>query len=87
MRTIFRSLKFDLDTAASLKAKEKENGASATADLKNRPYFHLLDGKQALLFPLIASCSLLTMFLFFDSLQTIFALLTAGKCFAFHFSF
>lgn len=74
---VFRSLKFDLDTAASLKAKEKENGASV--DAKNRPLFYLLDGKQALLFPLVASGSLLTMFLFFDSLQTIFALLTAGK--------
>ena len=39
-----------------------------------------IDSTQALFLPIGASVSLLVMFFFFDSVQVVFTICTAGKC-------
>lgn len=44
--------------------------------------FQTLDSAQALCLPIGASISLLIMFFFFDSMQVVFAICTAGKIYS-----
>uniref|UniRef100_A0A915KE19 Signal peptide peptidase-like 3 n=1 Tax=Romanomermis culicivorax TaxID=13658 RepID=A0A915KE19_ROMCU len=60
----------NIEQEARRKAKEKQNSELQSA-------VQTIDSSQALFLPIGASLSLLIMFFFFDSLQTVFALFTA----------
>ncbi|KAL3856194.1 hypothetical protein ACJMK2_010972 [Sinanodonta woodiana] len=67
----FRSLNLEQQN----KEKEKENGYANTNEQENN--VQTIDTCQAAFLPIGASVSLLIMFLFFDSLQMVFAICTA----------
>lgn len=69
----FRSL--NIEQEARKKEKEKSDGDTTTGDAQQA--VQMIDSTQALFLPVGASISLLIMFFFFDSLQTVFALCTA----------
>jgi len=66
----FRSL--NIEQEARKKEKDKADGSTTEG-----PAVQMIDSTQALFLPVGASISLLIMFFFFDSLQTVFALCTA----------
>lgn len=81
----FRSLNMEQE------ARERQEKERQTSSLTGLPApgahapqaennVQTLDTMQALCLPLGASVSLLVMFFFFDSMQTLFAICTAGKC-------
>ncbi|XP_076434544.1 signal peptide peptidase-like 3 [Babylonia areolata] len=69
----FRSLNIEREN----KEKEKENKEKPAGSSDSETEMQTIDTCQALLLPVGASASLLIMFLFFDSLQLIFAIFTA----------
>ncbi|KAJ8312819.1 hypothetical protein KUTeg_010192 [Tegillarca granosa] len=70
----FRSLNLEQENRDKEKEKEKLTGAPAT---ENEGNMQTIDTCQAAFLPIGASVSLLIMFLFFDSLQMVFAICTA----------
>ena len=48
--------------------------------ISNAATFQTIDTTQAICLPVGASVSLLVMFFFFESMQVVFAMCTAGKC-------
>jgi signal peptide peptidase-like protein 3 len=82
MLPVFRSLNLEADNRQKEKAGESAGTAAAGRRDGARTHtiiggMQTLDSTQAILLPIGASVSLLVMFFFFDSLQTVFALCTA----------
>lgn len=71
----FRSL--NLERENKEKEKEKDKSGYSPQSAENESQVQTIDTCQAMFLPVGASASLLIMFLFFDSLQMIFAIFTA----------